>query len=249
MTAPARSFDGYLSGHYARLGDHARYRERRRAQLLRTYGHLLPPDPGAEMLEIGPGHGQWLEALRRDRGFARAIAVDLSPEVVATCNALLPQSTQLVADTTAFLAGTPRRFQRVFAFHVLEHVPRPELPALAQAIRRALCPGGLFVLEVPNMANWVTGSFLRYADLTHESGFTETSVHQLLEAAGFRDIVCFEDRPGATGLRGVALSAFRGTLRALHRVAYKAYQLPVPAVLTPVLCAAAHAPGSPDAGE
>jgi len=236
-------FERYLSGHYARLGDQRRYRARRKSQLLGTYAHLLPAARDAEMLEIGPGFGQWLEALRSDLGYTRAVAVDLSPEVVEFCNQVMPGSTSLEPDTADFLQRHAGCYDRIFAFHVLEHVPGEELDRLVHAIHAALKPGGLCVVEVPNMANMFTGAFMRYADLTHETGFTELSLQQLFEDAGFADIRCFEERIVLGVPQDLLAMAFRSLARLAQRIAYRGYQLPVPAVLTPVLCLRAARPG------
>jgi SAM-dependent methyltransferase len=242
-TAEPGKFERYLSGHYARLGDQQRYRARRKRQLLGTYAHLLPAARDAEMLEIGPGFGQWLEALRADRGYARALAVDLSPEVVEFCNHILPGSTSLEPDTVDFLLRHAGRYDRIFAFHVLEHVPAEALEHFVHAMRVALKPGGLCVVEVPNMANMLTGGFLRYGDLTHETGFTELSLRQVFEEAGFADIHCFEDRLVLGVPQDLLAMAFRWFVGRVQRLVYRGYQLPVPAVLTPVLCMRAASPG------
>ena len=244
MAADSQRFDRYLSRHYAHLGDQARYRARRKRQLLCTYAHVLPERRDAELLEVGPGYGQWLEALRVDRGYTHAMAVDLSAEVVDFCNRAMPGSTTLVTDTAGYLRHQAGRFDRVFAFHVLEHVPLPELPALVSAIRGALKPGGLCVVEVPNMANVLTAGALRYGDLTHEGGFTELSLRQLLESAGFASVRCFEERLVLGVPQDLLAMAFRAFVRAWLRLVYRGYQLPVPAVLSPALCASAVAPSS-----
>ena len=66
MTGPPmageRGFEDYLSRHLAHLGDPERYRARRKRQLIATYRRFLPESRDAELLEIGPGYGQWLEA-------------------------------------------------------------------------------------------------------------------------------------------------------------------------------------------
>jgi SAM-dependent methyltransferase len=237
-----RDFKDYLSRHMAHLGDAERYRERRKRQLIATYERWLPANRDAELLEIGPGYGQWLEALRKDLGFGRTIAVDISGEVVTFCNRIQPGSTTQVEDTPGFLTQQPGRFARVFAFHVLEHIPRGELPRFVRAMWTALEPGGLCVVEVPNMANGMSGTYLRYADLTHETGFAETSLRQALEAAGFEDVRCFEERVAVRLPQDLLAVAFRGAMRAAQRMVYRGYQLPVPAVLTPALCATARRP-------
>jgi hypothetical protein len=43
------------------------------------------------------------------------------------------------------------------------------------------------------MAAW-TGPFLFYNDFTHQSGFTEISLRQVLVAAGFRDVLVIPHR-------------------------------------------------------
>lgn len=242
MTDPRSGFEDYLSRHYRHLGDQARHRARKKRQLLATYRFALPTDRDAEMLEIGPGYGQLLELLRRDLGYVRTTAIDLSEEVAEFCNRALPGSTERVTDTVAYLEAHGGRFERVFALHVLEHVPRAEAPGLARAIRGALRPGGRVVLEVPNLANLLTGSYLRYADLTHEWGYAESSLRHLLEAAGFVDVECFEERRPADEIKGLLAGAFRGGARWLQRAIYRGYELPVPDVLTPALCAVASRP-------
>ncbi len=227
----------YLTRHCARLGDHERHRAGKQRQLLATYRHLLPADREAELLEIGPGYGQLLELLRRDLGYRRAMAVDVSRQVVDFCNERLPGSTHWVGDTLAWLGENPGRFERVFALHVIEHVPRPRVADFVRGMRDALRPGGRCVVEVPNQANLLTGAYLRYADLTHEWGYTEQSLRQLLEDAGLLEVECFEERLAAGGLAGGLARVFRATARFGQRLVYRGYELPVPRVLTPGLCA------------
>lgn len=242
MTREDLRFRDYLSRHYAHLGDQARHRAGRKRQLLHTYGRLLPGDRDAAMLEVGPGYGQLLEALREDRGYRRTVAIDPSREVVEFCNGRMPGSTTWVEDPAAWLRANAGRFERVFAMHVIEHVPRPEAAGFVRALRDALRPGGRAVVELPNMANPLVAGYLRYADLTHEAGYTEQSLRQLLEDAGFTAVECFEERIPPAGLKGVAAVAFRALARAALRLAFKGYELPVPRVLSPALCATAVRP-------
>lgn len=235
-------FRDYLTRHYAHLGDQAKHRAGKKRQLIHTYRRLLPPSRDAAMLEIGPGYGQLLEALRLDLGYRNAVAVDVSREVVDFCNGLLPGSTTYVEDTVEFLHANPGRWERLFVLHVLEHVPRPAVGGLVRALRGALRPGGRLVVELPNAANLLTGGYLRWADLTHEAGYTEQSLRQLLEAGGFAEVECFEERIPPAGAKGLAAGAFRALARFAQRVVYKGYELPVPRVLTPALCATAVRP-------
>lgn len=242
MSVEHPEFADYLSRHYAHVGDQARYREGKKRQLSLTYGDRLPTDHAAAMLEIGPGYGQLLELLRRDLGYPNTTAVDLSQEVVDFCNGVLPGSTTYSADTIGYLGEHPARFERVFALHVLEHVPRAEVVNLVRAIRGALKPGGVLLVEIPNMANVFTSNYLRYADRTHETGYSEMSLRHLLESAGLTLVECFEERIPAQSPKGFVANVFRAGARQVQRLIYKGYELPVPKVLTPALCAAATRP-------
>ena len=232
-------FENYLSRHYAHLGDQARFRAGRKRQLQRTYGALLPADRAAELLEIGPGYGQLLELLRQDLGYSRTTAIDVSREVVDFCNRLMPGSTAQVEDTVAWLGANGARFDRIFVLHVLEHLSKPLASAWVRALHGALRPGGRLVVEVPNMANFLTSGYLRWADLTHESGYSELSLRSLLESGGFTGFHCFEDRLPGPGPKAFLAGVFRAAARSLQRTVYRGYELPVPEVLTPALCAVA----------
>jgi len=70
--------------------------------------------------------------------------------------------------------------------HVLEHFDGPSGRALVEAAFRALAPGGRIFLEVPNMANFITAPYARWADYTHRHGYTIESLSALLLTAGFR---------------------------------------------------------------
>jgi 2-polyprenyl-3-methyl-5-hydroxy-6-metoxy-1,4-benzoquinol methylase len=174
--------------------------------------------------------------------YAHATAVDVSREVVEFCNGIIPGSTTQIDDTVAHLALQRGRYERVFALHVLEHFPKPDGLALVRAVWGALRPGGWFVVEVPNMANLFTGAYLRAADFTHEAGYAEQSLRQLLEACGFAEVVCFEDRLAGEGLKRLVRGGFRTAAALVQRVIYRGYELPVPRVLTPALCAAGQRP-------
>ena len=239
MPPESPEFQNYLTRHYAHLGDQAKHRAGKKRQLLRTYGRLLPEDRTAEMLEIGPGYGQLIEMLRRDLGYANVTAIDLSREVVDFCDRALPGSTRFVVDPIADLEASPERYQRVFALHVLEHMPKAVAMPFLRAIRTALRPGGRLVIEVPNMANLFTGVYLRYADWTHEAGYAESSLRHLLETAGYAEVQCFEEAIPVESVTGALAAVFRSGARGLQRIVYRGYRLPVPQVLTPSLCATA----------
>lgn len=179
--------DNYLSNHLAQLG--GRNRSTHRGQALHAnYVDWLPTRRDARILEIGPGLGEFLHMAIGSLGYTNVQAVDTSFEVVEHCQSICP-ATAHVRDTVDFLTAHPCTFESIVLLHVLEHIPKTETIAFLQAIRNALRPDtGIAIIEVPNMANPLTGTLYRYADFTHEVGFTSSSMAQVLRMAGFEAI-------------------------------------------------------------
>jgi SAM-dependent methyltransferase len=104
--------------------------------------HARPP---GRLLDLGCGDGTILVWARRDGWDVRG--VELFPEQTA----LLRERLQLPVETAdiASYAGTPASAEVVVLTHVLEHLPDPV--AALRKIRELLVPGGVAVLEFPNI--------------------------------------------------------------------------------------------------
>jgi 2-polyprenyl-3-methyl-5-hydroxy-6-metoxy-1,4-benzoquinol methylase len=217
------NFDNYLSTHFGQLGS-AQGREHRAQALRANYLELFRSlDPAAAVLEIGPGHGELLAILRNELRLSGVRAVDLSPQVVAACNAQFGEAVELVDDTRRYLEERAGSFDVIVLLHVLEHVPKGETIALLAAIRAALKPGGRVVIEVPNMGNPIVGLTGRYADFTHETGFTEASLQQVLRMAAFERLEVRPFRIPRTSLARWIQWAARGALETAMRLVTTLY--------------------------
>lgn len=216
-----------------------RFRERKKAFLNANYSNVLPPNKNATILDIGPGFGELIELLGVNLGYKQVSAIDLSAEVVEFCNQCLPNSTTKVDDSSEFLRQNPRMFDRIFMLHVLEHLPKLEVIPLLQKVKESLKPDGKLIIEVPNLANPFTGPYIRYADFTHEIGFTELSLAYVLNQAGFSNIVLREFLPAndhpLRPLQRLVQKAFKLMLK----LAYRAYAAHSPSILSPALIAIA----------
>lgn len=180
------NYDRYFSTHFERIANPAS--SRRRLESVRAnYRHCLPTSLDAPILEIGPGGGEFLEFVVTERGYRGVAAIDLSGEAVARLTNRFPNVSH-VDNSTEFLTTHAKCFEAIFMMHVLEHVAKPQTIELLVAAREALTPGGTLIIEVPNMANPLVGLNFRYADFTHEVGFTRSSLEQVLRMAGFEAV-------------------------------------------------------------
>ena len=78
-------------------------------------------------------------------------------------------------------------YDLVIAFDVVEHFTSEDALVFARRAYNSLRKGGRLILRTPNMAA-LLGGYSRYVDYSHRTGFTEFSLHYLLEAAGFAQV-------------------------------------------------------------
>jgi len=144
--------------------------------------HLQGRDPATtSVLEIGCSRGHLLAALAR-RGFQLLHGVDLSPSDVEVARRIAPTARVECVDAMPYLATRPIGFDLILMKAVLEHVPKPDVLPLVRGVASALRPGGMAIVDVPNM-DWLFAGHERYMDFTHEGGFTRESLSQVLGTA------------------------------------------------------------------
>jgi SAM-dependent methyltransferase len=158
-----------------------------------TYGRLLPADLEARILDVGCGMGHLLYYLKA-KGYHNIMGVDVSPEQVAYCQEFVLPQAQLTPDLISFLGERPSHWDCIVMKDVIEHLPRKEIIPTLAAVHDALAKGATLLIETGNMAS-ATGLFVRYIDFTHECGFTENSLRQVLRAVGFTEIQVMSPSP------------------------------------------------------
>jgi 2-polyprenyl-3-methyl-5-hydroxy-6-metoxy-1,4-benzoquinol methylase len=219
------NFDRYLSSHLATLGG-AQTTKNRLASLRVNYAQFVPADKSAAVLDIGPGRGELLQYLQGECGLRNLEAIDVSAEVAEFCTRHFCL-TQQVDEPAAFLRESPGKYDLITLLHVLEHVPKSQSVPFLRAIHGALKPGGLLIIEVPNMGNPLIGLTGRYSDFTHEIGFTGSSLAQLLGLAGFQDVVVRPFRIPTSSLARILQFSLRACLEFLLRLLTRLYTVDV----------------------
>jgi SAM-dependent methyltransferase len=149
---------------------------------------LLPADKSAAILDVGCGWGQCLWWLR-SKGYTNLTGIDVGSEQEAQGRSLGLEVTK-VEDTAAYLDAYRERFDLIVMNHVIEHMPAAVGIVLLRKIRDALRPGGRAIIQTPNM-NCIGAHTGRYIEVSHVTGYTESSLSQIMGIAGFVDVELF----------------------------------------------------------
>ena len=144
------------------------------------------------VLELGPGRGELLEALR-DAG-VRAHGVDSEAAMVSACRGRGLAVSQ--GDALEYLqAAAPASLGAVVAIHVLEHLSAANWMSVIDEAARALKPGGTLIVECPNPETLRVGGSLFWIDPTHRSPVHAHAVEFAARAVGLEIVTTRFMRP------------------------------------------------------
>lgn len=169
----------HLGPGHVGAGDRVRARLRRR-RILKTF----PPWIGAgRLLDVGCATGRFLQQMAAV-GW-RVSGIELDAEAAAKARMV---TADVRLGDPADLSLPRASFDLITAFHVVEHLPDP-CRAVGNMLEW-LSPGGLLVIEVPNVGGWGGALFGRHwsgldfpRHLTH---FTPATMRALVEQCGGR---------------------------------------------------------------
>lgn len=149
---------------------------------------ILPTRKYLPILEVGSGYGSFLEYLIK-LGYQCIHTIDRSLELNKFVNSKLGNRLSLSKniDVSTFLEDVEEFYEAIVLIDVVEHIKKDDSRKILQQIYKALKDGGRLIIRTPNMAN-LLGCYSRYIDITHETGYTEFSLTQLLKEVGFNQV-------------------------------------------------------------
>lgn len=150
-----------------------------------NFGEFMPQDKDSNILDVGCGCGHFLYYLKR-KGYTNFYGIDISPQQIDYCKKNISERVE-TTDIFDFLKDKATIYDLISMISVLEHIPKDKILALLRLVFISLQKNGTIVVIVPNMSNPLSINS-RYRDFTHECGFTEKSLYQVLWTSGFRDI-------------------------------------------------------------
>lgn len=153
-----------------------------------NYLDRIPEDRDARILVISCGPGYFVNVLEGE-GYRDVVGIDSNAKKVEYA-----QERGLncrVARAFEFLAGNEEPFDLIFAEQELNHLTKTEILDFFRACRENLTPGGRLIVHSINGSNPLVGAESRAGNFDHYNSFTEYSLPQTLEHAGFRRVEPF----------------------------------------------------------
>ena len=135
-------------------------------------------------LDLGCGRGEWMEVL--GEASIPSKGIDLNRNLISSCRELGLDAME--GEVPQFLQTLPDESRSIVtAFHILEHIPFPDVVELIDQAVRILKPGGIVIFETPNPRNLFVSSNNFYLDPTHRNPIPSEFLAFLVEARGLCD--------------------------------------------------------------
>jgi len=225
-------YERYLESVFIRLNIPSREAFEYMAQCyLDWYGPYLK-NKDARILDFGCGMGHFLYFLKK-MSYSNFIGIDISPQQVDFVRKYITNNV-ILADGFDFLKESLRKgdyFDIIVLNDVIEHIPKVKIPELLKLMFNVLKPGGKVFIKTDNMGN-PFNLRTRYMDFTHEIGFTEHSLYEVLYMAGFRKIRVFGTRePCGRGIKVWIMRLMNSSFHVFLRSLFRVLLIPPPEIL------------------
>lgn len=148
----------------------------------------IPPDRGAKVLVVSCGPG-YLVKLLVDQGYSGVLGIDSDPEKVA--HAVRHGLDCRTETAFEFVEAHADSFDVIVCEQELNHLTKAEMIEWLRLCRAALRPGGTVVVYGLNGANPITAPDALAHNIDHFHTFTDYSLQQALEIAGFERVKPF----------------------------------------------------------
>lgn len=145
----------------------------------------VPPNKAARILVVSCGPG-YLVNLLNEQGYTEVLGIDSDP--VKIKQAATHKLNCQVAQAFPFLQKNHQPFDAIICEQELNHLTLDEMIEFLRLCWNNLTSGGVLIVYGLNGANPIVGAENLAHNIDHFSTFTEYSLKQVLELAGFKDI-------------------------------------------------------------
>ncbi|MDZ7611969.1 MAG: class I SAM-dependent methyltransferase [Candidatus Moranbacteria bacterium] len=139
--------------------------------------YIKSKDDKKEVLEVGPGLGENIQYLNSQR-INHVDLLDNNKDILKYLSDNYKINNTFEANDIKKIDKELGLYDLIIGTQVLEHIKKEEQQVFLSILYEHLKKGGVIALTVPNMANPFT-LCERYADITHETSFTDNSLMEL----------------------------------------------------------------------
>ncbi len=164
---------------------------------------FMPPDKEAKIIDIACGAGHFLYFLQKE-GYTNTLGIDLGEEQLEVAKNVGVKNLHK-ADLFQYLKEYPQSFDMIIANDIIEHLRKDEVLNFLDLIHNSLLPNGRVLISTIN-AQSLFGAKVVFVDFTHEQGFTQVSLSQVMRVCNFMDVKVYGEKP--------VVHDFRSALRA-----------------------------------
>lgn len=177
----------------------------------KNYLPYMPRDRECAIADLGCGIGHFLYFCKHC-GYKNAVGIDVSEENISFLEKMGLNAKENNVEN--FLEKNINKFDCIVFNDIIEHLTKDETIAIMLKIRKSLKKGGVLLIKTPNMANPYVSTAGRYIDFTHEIGYTEHSLRQVLCAVGFKQV----------SIRGTDIYVFNPAVNCIAKVVSKVFE-------------------------
>lgn len=140
------------------------------------------------ILDVGCGHGEFLELLRENN--IQAIGIDINEKMVNLCKS---KGFEIYKEDALSLLKRNQKFGGIFCGHLIEHLEIDKVSEFLNSCFTSLVPGGTLVIITPNPQNLYVSTEGFWNDISHKRLYPLTLLQKLLVKADFKIVDMGED--------------------------------------------------------
>lgn len=212
-----------------------------------NYARWLPDDLDAPILDLGCGNGRVLRFLS-EKGYRSVHGVDRDASALRAIGPLDGTSTECAEVGVDYLERHRGRFRMIILKQVVYYLERGEVLPFMEALREALTPDGVVLIECFN-ATLLSSRFTELKDPFIRTAYTEHGMRRLLAASGFSDMHVIGERSPTKSMKSRAYRVARAAWTAILRTIYileRGYDDEMPRIYTKSFIAVARRQSTAD---
>jgi SAM-dependent methyltransferase len=128
-----------------------------------------------DVLELGGVMGTFID-LCNEAGAKSVTSIDREPQ----------DKRVIKADILEYLESTKKKFDAVYARHMLEHFPPESVQAIMKNTYKCLRTAGIIIIVVPNLNNLAVATTEFWREFEHVRPYSAKGISQNLERIGFK---------------------------------------------------------------